>query len=404
MTKVSRQRQLHTCLMSALEVRQRQLLISGVGNRSKRKKADAVVDERSINMKRGRLIHWHGFRNTPTIFTLIFGTIISLMASFSTYKWDQERQEAHFIQECNEVIILLQDTIKLNLIAMQGVVSFISTSQEISQDSFSQFGAPYFSYLHQFYNPSLHCLEWVPLVPNGQRDRFEAQARGDGLTEFHLTEKNSQGDLTTDRDRAEYFPVHFVMPFKNNEKWLGYDLASDPLQWQALDFARNSGEATATGPFSIRQDTGQQTSFAIIFPGYEKNAPLNNSEERRSALKGFVRGSFRIGDLIAGCFKNMKGQNLRILVLDELAPPGQNVLLGYSLLKGRFWDEPQENLQLDNFKRTFAYQSVVDVGNRIWTIMLNPEVTGPSLSPGLAAVRALAHRSGSDHIFRLVPL
>jgi PAS domain S-box-containing protein len=331
-------------------------------------------------MKIGSLIKWHGFKNTPVIVVIIFGTILSFLASFSTYSWEKEKQEARFIQESKEVITLLQGTIKQILTELQGVVSFISASREITQVSFSQFGDPYFSYLHPFYNPSLHCLEWIPRVRNEQRDSFEAQARRDGLTEFHLTEKNGRGELVPDRERAEYFPVYFILPFKNNEKWLGYDLSSDPRQWQAMNFSSKSGDPTATEPFSIDQDTGQQTSFAIIFPAYEQGAPLRNNEERQAALRGFVRGSFRLGDLIAICFHNMKGRNLKIYLLDELAPAEQNILLGYSLKKGQVCREPQDNIEVDDLKRAFAYQSVINVGNRIWTVLVKPDVTGQTIS------------------------
>ena len=157
------------------------------------------------------------------ILTLVFGTMLSILASLSTLKWQQEKQAAHFTQESRELTGLLQGTMKQILTELQGVVSFITAFEEISQASFSQFAAPYFSYLHPSYNPSLHSLAWAPRVPGDQRGSFEATAQRDGLIGFHFTEKDPGGDLVPEPDRAEYFPVYRVLPFQGNDKGLGYD-------------------------------------------------------------------------------------------------------------------------------------------------------------------------------------
>ena len=61
-------------------------------------------------------------------------------------------------------------------------------------------------------------------------------------------------------ERPEYFPVFYVEPYKKNATALGFDLASNPVRRQALEFSRDSGEPVATGP--VRTGTGDREQKA----------------------------------------------------------------------------------------------------------------------------------------------
>lgn len=322
--------------------------------------------------------------NAPIILTLVFGTALSFLASFSTYKWQQERQAAHFLQQSKEIAGLLQGSMKQILTELQGLVSFVAASKGITQSSFSRFAAPYFSYLHSSYNPSLHSLMWLPRLPGDQRQRFEAPARREGLPRSGVTKENSQGDLVPDQERSEYFPISLMVPFQPQEKTLGYNLASNPIFRQAMEFSRQSGDPTATGPLPIDQGSGPQTTFTIFSPVYEGNAPQNDAEQRWAALRGFVAGTFRLDALVVNSLQSLKGRSLKIVLRDELAPAGKNILAAYSLGSNQLVPDSLVAGNLGDFKNGLAYQTVVDVGNRFWSLLVMPDVQGltfPRLLP-----------------------
>ena len=80
----------------------------------------------------------------------------------------------------------------------------------------------------------LQALCWIPRVPHSQRTAYEAAARSEGFSEFAFTERTSDGDVVKAAPREEYFPIYFVEPFEGNETALGFDVASDPVRWEAI--------------------------------------------------------------------------------------------------------------------------------------------------------------------------
>jgi CHASE1-domain containing sensor protein len=107
------------------------------------------------------------------------------------------------------------------------------------------------------------------------------------------------------------------------------DLGADLLLWPAMEFARDTGDPTATAPLTLVTEAGITKGVMIFFPIYDQAQPPQNVLERRAALRGFVAGTLRLDTLITTAMQGLKGRNLSLYLLDELLSADQQFLCGF---------------------------------------------------------------------------
>jgi signal transduction histidine kinase/CheY-like chemotaxis protein len=143
-------------------------------------------------------------------------------------------------------------------------------------------------------HPELRAIEWVPRVNAADKAAYERAARDDGYANYASRALEGSDAPTPSR---EVFPVYYVEPVRGNEGALGIDLASEPERRAAMDRARDSGRATATGIVHLAQAPSGDPGFLVFAPVYCRAAALASVDGRRRALQGFVTGAFRFEDL-----------------------------------------------------------------------------------------------------------
>jgi diguanylate cyclase (GGDEF)-like protein len=129
--------------------------------------------------------------------------------------------------------------------------------------------------------------------------RVSASGRRDYEHGFGLVIKERRaGRLSLRRagGRPTYFPVTYATTYRGPRRLLGYDLGSDLTRARFLRRAGDSGEAVATPLLPLLLGG---TGINVFRPVYQDGAPLATRAERRRALRGFIAGSFRVGDLAA---------------------------------------------------------------------------------------------------------
>ena len=102
-----------------------------------------------------------------------------------------------------------------------------------------------------------------------------------------------------DVPRPEIHSIVYFEPLRT-PAGLGFDLTTEPVRRKAMERARDTGQAAATGKITpiLTTDPVVQPAFIIFIPVYRRGLPLGTVEERRAALEGFVFSSYRAGDLL----------------------------------------------------------------------------------------------------------
>jgi PAS domain S-box-containing protein len=225
----------------------------------------------------------------------------------------------------------------------------------VSRDEFWIFTQPYLTRY-----PSIQALEWIPRVFSEEREKYEMQARQEGFTSFHFTERQEQGKMIPAGQRTEYFPIYYMEPYEGNEAAFGFDLASSSTRFATLTKSGETGQVLATSRISLVQEEGEQFGFLIFVPIY-KGQP-QTSAERRDELKGFVLGVFRIDDIWEKAISYVNPENLGINIWlhDESAPPQGQELYLHKAHTGRQTDTRVE------------YQRTLEIAGRRWSIIGRP--------------------------------
>ncbi|WP_161984401.1 response regulator [Mariprofundus erugo] len=148
--------------------------------------------------------------------------------------------------------------------------------------------------------PMIQAVEWVPQVPDKQRDAF---VRGQALEipGFEIRQRDSSGRMVHADRRADYFPVTYIAPLKGNEEALGFDLASNPLRRQAVMRAMESDGVVATPPLHLVQEKSQQYGILLL----KKISAGGNAP-------GLVLTVLRVGDFLAQSLAGNSDMSVRV--------------------------------------------------------------------------------------------
>ena len=317
-------------------------------------------------------------RKRPGVLVVIglAGLCLSVVAALTVWSWEEKSRRSRFLHEAQDTVSRLAGTLQKSHIALRSLATFLALSEEISREQFHAFTEPFLSYSHPTRIPGLRALGWAMRVPGAARPGVEDQVRRQEGPEFTFKEREASGGWVPARTREEYFPLRLVEPLMDRKEILGFDLASEPRRREALLWARDRGEAAATPPLLLAQEQEGHKGIIICWPVFHGGSQPSGVEERRQALKGFALGVFRVVDLLTHTYLDLKGRNVTLSLYDELAPPGEQFLLSFSLKTCQPLAPPAPPPPLER-DRDWTYTAVVEVGSRLWTVMAKPAVYPP---------------------------
>ena len=311
------------------------------------------------------------FRNIVFAVILILGLGLSILAFALSYSSEKRLMELEFNEAVDNRYSAFKRELDSDLSVLVSLQALYYTSERnVVRSEFRNFTS---HILEQ--HASIKALEWIPLVPDSQRNAYEQSARRNGFPDFHFTELVRQGEMKTEEKRKEYFPVYFVEPYKGNEKAFGFDLASNPTRLEALEVARKIGETRATARITLVQETKSQFGVIVFTPIYRDDATVNADKALLANLKGFVLGVFRIGDIAEKATGYLKPEGIDFFVYDSSAPENEQFLYTHSSRTRKNYLLTQTHPQTD-----LTTTKTLDVAGRKWTIIY-------SATPGFIATR-----------------
>ena len=294
------------------------------------------------------------------------GLALSLIGFFVARNESYIRIQGDFEELAARRLVKLQDTINVHVTLLRSIAGFYAASNFVERDEFATFIRE--QPLAQFGHP---ILEWVPRVSPNQRPALETQVRGQGLSTFHIWPVVAESENTPD-----YFPVLYAEPLAPDESLLGYDIASDPPRRAALERARDSGEAAATGRIQMVQAEGNEPALMIAYPIYKSKSVPETVEGRRAALDGFALGTFRIRQLIeTSIFSNSPAWQDTYVWDDAAIPPEPQLLYFHA---SRAHKESAQPLPEAQILSGYHWKGTMDVPGRKWTVVVRP---APGLFP-----------------------
>jgi PAS domain S-box-containing protein len=177
-------------------------------------------------------------------------------------------------------------------------------------------------------------------------------------------------------DRDEYITT-LVAPGPGNERLVGLDLSTQPMNLRAVRMSRDSDEPAMSSSFTLIQRLGlpgPKDGVTIRLPAYSAGPPPRDEASRRARFIGSLGASFRVSSLIESALPAETRETMDVRVVD--ITNGQRWPLFYS---SRSVTAPF------GAPRALDYQfgEELKFGGRIWRIELSgsPGVNSPLWLP-----------------------
>lgn len=279
---------------------------------------------------------------------LLLALLLTVAAAYYIAVTDQAKGRLRFdnlVQQSNDRI-----TTRLNayISALRGVGGLLAAAPNLDRDGFHV----YVDRLRLSANyPGIQGIGFSRRLDPADRAAFVASVRRQGIPAFRLW---------PERERDEYHAILYLEPLdKRNQAALGFDMFSEPVRRAAMERARDTGRAAASGKVTLVQeiDEQKQAGFLIYLPIYRGGALPATVAERRARLVGFAYCPFRADDL----FENIVGTQTDPPLAFRLyngATPTPDHLLYRSDRKRAYTD----------YRPSFTAQASLPIGGRTWSV------------------------------------
>ena len=292
----------------------------------------------------------------PFVRALAPAALIALtLAGFVRVREQHDADDA-FRDAAAQRLAQVSDRVHAAVDGLRALGGYFDASGHVAAAQFTRLSAPLLAQ-----GVPIQALEWVPRVTAEQRPGYVAAARTRGLAQFEFTARDLRGQLVRETARPVYYPVYYVNPLAGNRKAIGFDLASKPDRYAALQRAMRSGRMAATGRITLVQETANEYGFLVFRPVYAGGAAPSSTAGRAAALTGFVLGVFRVGDLI-GEAPGAGASRIALQLYDDDAPPEQRLLYPKGAAPWTATHAPNAR------SKTQALR----IGGRHWTVVARP--------------------------------
>lgn len=239
----------------------------------------------------------------------VVGLLLTALVASVTQRLNDQALKERFEAEAEIRVSSIQTSFDGHARDLDGVRRFFVNSDQVTRQDFMGFGE---ALLRQ-----AQAISWVPRVPAQERAAFEQRVRAQESSDFTIRELGANGVLVESGMRPEHFPVLYSVNRRSRSIALGFDLASNPARFQALQRARLNGVMAATEVLQlIGPDDGNRRGVLLVAPVYKAESARNDLAEPPSTLRGFVMTVVSVRDLLEGGRAN---DGLELEVLDESA-------------------------------------------------------------------------------------
>jgi PAS domain S-box-containing protein len=234
----------------------------------------------------------------PAPVPLLLAALVFLAALIVTYvvadkveRNAENELQATFDYRARDLAAVLARRMAVYEQVLQGARGFLRGSVDVSQDDFADYYA--ILRLNERY-PGIEAIGIAAIIPPARLDAHVAAMRAAGFSGYEVKPPGP---------RDFYTSVTHIQPFGGrNLRAFGYDMFSEPVRRAAMEAARDTGLAVATGRVTLVQEGARnvQSGFLMYVPVYRRGLPRATVEERRAAIAGWVYAPFRMNDLMRG--------------------------------------------------------------------------------------------------------
>ena len=293
------------------------------------------------------------FRRTYSAW-LIFSLslCITFMAWSITNKSHQRHTKDLFIFEVAQTLQAIQQRMQGYEQVIRGGIGLFKSSVHVSRQEFNDYVTNLEVDKHW---PGIQGIGYAVMLEPNEKDDFVNAVRIEGFNEFNIFPPGM---------RNKYSSILYLEPFTaRNQRAFGYDMYSEKARHFAMDIARDNGDVAFSAKVKLVQENGEdlQNGFLIYLPLYRNGASVENIDQRRKALIGYVYSPFRMDNLIKGILLSENKRQINFKIYDGSTTNPKDIL--YTPNKNNLTDSYETE-----FKPAFSITKTVEFPGRDWTI------------------------------------
>lgn len=285
---------------------------------------------------------------TPLIYSCVCFLAIAITSIAIKVKIDNIKLEFNDLSE------KLYSSLRLELDNNSKVLSMVKFSiKQTPNFDRNDFGT--FTKVHLAYMKSIYGISWIPKISNTELDKLIIKAKLDGFPTFEIKNSIQMKDPLSKKEL--YFPITYLEPYVNNEKYLGLDLSSNNSHFSIMKNSANTGKTLASESFIYNSNRNDINSFLLMSPIY-KSDRSGYSPPSMKRLLGFIVTVNSIGDLIDQATKYLEYKSISVKILDTSETNSKLIFQKGTSAPGLF--------------TTLLKSKLFDIGHRKWKIDIHP--------------------------------
>ncbi|MFC7514860.1 EAL domain-containing protein [Herbaspirillum sp. GCM10030257] len=221
---------------------------------------------------------------------LVVGLIATTALFVSMRRLEHDKIELDFQQRAYVRILTIQQQVDQTIQVVKMINQVFTTFEPVSREQFRVFTLPLLQ-RHSY----VQAFNFHRLVPEDQRISYEEGMRR--LYPGYIMTELENGRPVPTKIAARHLVVDYIEPLTGNEAALGLDVTRNAHLSEAVQWATDTGQPTATSLLKLAQGGGA-TGFLVVMPVYRHGAALDSVEARREAVIGDTAAVFNAATLI----------------------------------------------------------------------------------------------------------
>lgn len=242
---------------------------------------------------------------------LAVGLVLSVSAAWWVHLNAIEEEKMRFQVQAGEQIQRLKRELDVALESVRPLALLFASSDMVERNEFRRFASEIVQR-----QQALEALAWLPHIAHERREQFERARRADGVTNYSITEADSNNNYSHASDRAEYYPIDYIEPWEVNQGVVGADLGINLAPATALARALASSDVTVTRPIELPWVAGKPRGVLVFVNVGEHSPAFENAEIPSHETSGIIMGVFNLNRLVKQSFPQGAETNLRLTIND----------------------------------------------------------------------------------------
>lgn len=280
------------------------------------------------------------------IITLGVGLITSCLVALYVDKSIEDESRERLRVNAREIQESIQRRMERYENALTSTRSFLKIHPKTTNDEFKQYVSQ-IELIEKY--PGIQGIGLAIKVPKERVTVFEQKQEAIRNSDFRI--------WPIEPVREEYFPILYLEPLDwRNKRALGYDMTSEPIRQEAMNKARQTGEAQISSKVILVQETQKDTQ-----PGFLMYLPFSLNNE----FFGYVYAPFRAKSFFRSLLSQERIQELRVrFEVFEGQKPDRKRLL--------FDSDGKDNVIDYSSESNFLFRKF-EIQGKIWSLFIWPQ-------------------------------